>query len=48
MNIEEIKTHINEISHILLGKYDAIGISIGLKEQGGKLTDKIAAVFHVK
>lgn len=48
MNIEEIKTRINEISHILLGKYDAIGISIGLKEQGGKLTDKIAAVFHVK
>ena len=48
MNIGEIRTRINEISHILLDKYDAIGISIGLKEQGGKLTDKIAVIFYVK
>tara|TARA_R110000851_G_scaffold79166_1_gene174459 strand:+ start:7150 stop:10296 length:3147 start_codon:yes stop_codon:yes gene_type:complete len=47
MNIKEIKTRINEISHLLLDKHNAIGVSIGLKEKSGKLTDEIAVVFHV-
>lgn len=47
MNIKEIKTQIDDISLLLLDKYDAIGVSIGLKERGNKLTDEIAVIFHV-
>lgn len=47
MNIKEIKTQIDDIALLLLDKYDAIGVSIGLKERGNKLTDEIAVIFHV-
>tara|TARA_R110000782_G_C14812995_1_gene413001 strand:+ start:755 stop:3955 length:3201 start_codon:yes stop_codon:yes gene_type:complete len=47
MNITEIKTQIDKIALTLIDKYDTIGVSIGLKEKGGKFTDEIAVVFHV-
>lgn len=47
MQIDNLKTRLNELGPSLIDKYGAHSVSIGFKEKNGIITDELSVVFHV-